>query len=58
LDNEIKGMEDILDVEDLAEEGQDERGYSIHDAMKIANRILKQPTSRALGEISDIESRS
>lgn len=58
LDNEIKGMEDILDVEDLADEGQDERGYSIHDAMKIANRILKQPTRRALVEISDIESRN
>ena len=48
----------VLNVDDLAEENQGERGYSIHDAMKIANRILKQPTRRALGEISDIESRS
>ena len=55
LVKEIIGMDDILNVEDLAEENQGERGYSIHDAMKIANRILKQPTRRALNEISEIE---
>lgn len=58
LVKEIDGMDDVLNVDDLAEENQGERGYSIHDAMKIANRILKQPTRRALNEISEIETRT
>ena len=55
LVNEIEQMDDILNVEDLSEELDTDPKYSIPEAMKIANRILKKPCKRALIEVSTFD---